>query len=46
MGAMRRALEDEGLRREMTVRGRARAAEFTWERAARQLLGVFGVINT
>jgi len=46
MGAMRRALEDEGLRREMTARGRARAAEFTWERAARQLLGVFGVINT
>jgi len=46
MGAMRRALEDEGLRREMMARGRARAAEFTWERAAQQLLGVFGVINT
>jgi len=44
--AMERALEDEGLRREMTARGRARAAQFTWERAARQLLGVFGVIKT
>ncbi len=40
-GAMERALEDEGLRREMAARGRARAAQFTWERAARQLLEVF-----
>ncbi len=38
--AMQRALEDEELRGEMRVRGQARAALFTWERAARQLLRV------
>jgi len=41
MGAMERALEDEGLRQEMMARGRARAAQFTWEQAARRLMGVF-----
>ena len=40
-GAMRRVLEDSGLRREMIARGVAQAARFTWERAARQLLDVF-----
>ncbi len=39
--AMRRVLEDSGLRREMIARGVAQAARFTWERAARQLLDVF-----
>jgi glycosyltransferase involved in cell wall biosynthesis len=39
--AMRCVLEDSGLRREMIARGAAQAARFTWERAARQLLGVF-----
>lgn len=38
--AMRRALEDEPLRERMRARGLARAASFTWDRAARQLLGV------
>jgi len=40
--AMARALEDADLRQEMIARGLARAARFTWERAARQLLGTFG----
>mgnify|MGYP005846244415 FL=1 len=39
--AMQRVLEDEGLRREMAARGRARAARFTWEEAARHLVAVF-----
>ena len=37
--AMARALEDANLRREMVARGLAQAARFTWEQAARQLLG-------
>jgi len=40
--AMARALEDADLRQEMIARGLARATRFTWERAARQLLGTFG----
>ncbi len=43
--AMERALEDEGLRREMTARGRARAAAFTWERAARGLMAAFAEVG-
>jgi len=39
--AIERVLEDGGLRREMVQRGLARAKEFTWERAARRLLGVY-----
>ena len=39
-GAMIRAFSEEGLREEMVDRGLARAAGFTWERSARQLLGV------
>ncbi|MCR4405362.1 MAG: glycosyltransferase family 4 protein [Anaerolineae bacterium] len=39
--AMARLLEDGDLRREMAQRGLARAREFTWERAARQLLAVY-----
>jgi len=42
-GAMTRALEETDLRREMIARGLAQAARFTWERAARQLLGMFDV---
>lgn len=38
--AMIRAFGDEGLREEMVDRGLAQAAGFTWERSARQLLGV------
>ena len=43
--AMRRVLKDSGLRREMIARGVAQAARFTWERAARQLLDVFGSLR-
>jgi len=39
--AMGRLLEDGDLHREMVQRGLARAREFTWERAARQLLAVY-----
>ncbi len=45
-GAMGRALEDDSLRREMTARGLARAAAFTWERAARQLFAAFAAFHT
>ena len=41
--AMARALEETDLRREMITRGLAQAARFTWERAARQLVGMFDV---
>jgi glycosyltransferase involved in cell wall biosynthesis len=44
-GAMRRVLEDSGLRREMIARGVAQAARFTWERAARQLRDVFDFLR-
>ena len=43
--AMARVLEDAELRREMIARGLEQAARFTWERAARQLLGTFEVIR-
>jgi glycosyltransferase involved in cell wall biosynthesis len=42
--AMRRALHDESLRREMIARGLERAAYFTWQRAARQLLAAFEAV--
>ena len=42
--AMAHALEDTGLRQGMIARGRTQAARFTWEQAARQLLGILGVI--
>jgi len=38
--AMRRALEDEELRRELVARGLAQARRFTWERAAEELLEI------
>ncbi len=41
--AMARGLEETDLRREMITRGLAQAARFTWERAARQLAGMFDV---
>ena len=43
--AMARALEDAELRREMTAKGIARAARFTWEQAARQLLAAFDAVR-
>jgi glycosyltransferase involved in cell wall biosynthesis len=39
--AMARALEDVDLRQEMVGNGLARAAQFTWGKAARQLLDAF-----
>ncbi len=44
--AMRRVLEEEPLRREMVRRGQERAARFTWQRAASQLLAVFETLST
>ena len=38
--AMARALEDAALRQGMIARGLAQAAQFSWEKAARQLLAV------
>ena len=40
--AMARVLEDGALREELRARGLARAAEFTWGRAARATLKVYG----
>ncbi len=39
--ALARLMDDEGLRAEYAVRGRTRAAGFTWETAARATLGVY-----
>ena len=44
--AMARGLGDAGLRREMITRGLAQATRFTWEQAARQLVGIFDVSGT
>ena len=44
--AMSQALQDTRLRRQMIDRGRARAAEFTWLRAARQLRQVYQQLTT
>ena len=45
VGAIRSGIErilgDTGLREELIRRGRRRAAEFTWERAARETLAVY-----
>jgi len=43
--AMARALDDEDFYQEMILRGIAQAAQFTWERAARQLLTAFNDIG-
>ncbi len=40
--AMRRVAEDSAVRAEMTARGRTRAAEFSWERCARETCAVYG----
>jgi glycosyltransferase involved in cell wall biosynthesis len=39
--ALGRVLTDVGLRAELVAKGRARAAQFTWAKAARQLLDVY-----
>jgi len=41
LNALVRALHDDDLRREMVARGLRRAREFTWDRAARNLLSVY-----
>jgi glycosyltransferase involved in cell wall biosynthesis len=40
-GAIERALCDAALRNELRGKGIARAAQFTWERAARETLRVY-----
>jgi glycosyltransferase involved in cell wall biosynthesis len=35
--AMRRVLEDEGLRRDLSERSRERAAQFSWEKTAARI---------
>jgi glycosyltransferase involved in cell wall biosynthesis len=44
--AMSRALQDTQLRQQMVERGLARAAEFTWLRAARQLRQVYHQVGS
>jgi glycosyltransferase involved in cell wall biosynthesis len=39
--ALGRLLTDEGARRRLSARGRERAAQFTWERTARETLSVY-----
>lgn len=39
--AMHRVCQDEGLRRQMSARGTAQAARFSWERAAQETLAVY-----
>ncbi len=42
--ALRRLLTDEALRGDLRARGLARAATFTWDRSARQLLDVYALM--
>ena len=43
---MQRVLDDAALRDDLAARGRARAAEFRWERAAAQTLGVLRSVSS
>jgi glycosyltransferase involved in cell wall biosynthesis len=43
---LRRVLNDAELRATLSVRGRARAAEFSWQRAAEQTLGVLRRVSS
>lgn len=43
--ALRRIVEDEPLRSDLALRGRARAGEFRWRSAAHQLLGTLAAID-
>jgi len=43
--AMERALTMPDLRRELIIRGRARAARFTWEDAAHRVLGIYELVG-
>ncbi|MEA3459784.1 MAG: glycosyltransferase family 1 protein [Chloroflexota bacterium] len=44
--AMGRALEDRALRGRMIEKGLRRARKFTWEKSARQLLGIYNALGT
>ena len=44
LGALQRLLEDEALCAELGARGAARAAAFTWERAARATRAVYAQV--
>jgi len=39
--AMARVVRDDGLRESLSRKGQARASQFSWSRAARQMLGVY-----
>jgi glycosyltransferase involved in cell wall biosynthesis len=41
-GALKRVLSDRALRTELVARGRTRAANFTWEKTARQTVQAYG----
>jgi glycosyltransferase involved in cell wall biosynthesis len=43
--AVRRTLTDEATRKELIDRGRRRAAEFSWERTARETLAVYAAVR-
>jgi glycosyltransferase involved in cell wall biosynthesis len=43
--AMLSLLSDDELRNELCRRGKARAAAFTWEKAARQLLSIYNLMK-
>jgi glycosyltransferase involved in cell wall biosynthesis len=43
---MQRALTDRALRDDLAARGRARAAEFRWDRAAEQTLAVLRAVSS
>ena len=42
--AMRNLLEDDGLRKRLVAAGFERAKRFTWERSARELLGIYELL--
>ena len=44
--AMKRALEDESLRAQMRERGLIQAAKFSWEKAARETLAIYRVLQS
>lgn len=44
--AVRRTLTEEGTRRELIKRGLRRAAEFSWERTARETTAVYATVRT
>ena len=45
VGALRLILTDGGLRQQLVSRGLERASQFTWEKAARETLGVYATVT-